>query len=504
MLFFSSVAIAMEFVTVYSVAAGFLLLLLILLNEKKRRRLAPGPPGWPIIGNLPQLGDKPHQSLFLLAQKYGPLMTLKLGSTKTLVVSSPSMAREVLKDNDQTFSSRTINVGARTFSYQGTTLVWSPYGPRWRLLRKICNFEIFSAKKLDALQHLRREEVFRTIDSIYEDSKRSKTVNIGARAFMTSLGLVGKMICSKDVFHPGSKQAVEFKDMVWGVLKLTGTPNLSDFFPFLERFDLQGLNRKMRNLANRFDAMFDKIIEERLAKSNGIGEKDFLQVLLDLRIDDTEFNLQDIKGMLMDMFIAGTDTTSVTIEWVMAELLRKPDVMCRVKAELDDVVGAERRMEESDIANLPYLRAVVKEVFRLHPAAPLIIPRRADKSCEIGGYLVPENTQVFVNVWGIGRDPRIWKDPLSFNPDRFLECDIDYRGQDFELLPFGAGRRICIGLPLAHRMIHFVVGSLLQAFNWSIPDDDSLDMSEVFGITLQKAVPLRAVPSPRLPGKFYM
>lgn len=208
------------------------------------------------------------------------------------------------------------------------------------------------------------------------------------------------------------------------------------------------------------------------------------------------------------MFVAGTDTTSATVEWAMAELIRKPTLLKKAQAELDEVVGREKRMEESDIAKLPYLQAVVKEVLRLHPAAPLIIPRRADNSVEIGGYVVPENTQVFVNIWGIGRDPNVWKEPLKFKPERFLDCNTDYRGQDFELIPFGAGRRICLGLPLAHRMVHFVLGSLLHAFNWCIPmvnkdEDFGVDMSEMFGITLQKAVPLIAVPTPRLPIKLY-
>ncbi|GLJ19392.1 hypothetical protein SUGI_0349400 [Cryptomeria japonica] len=389
--------------SIYSVAAGILLLIIIIFLKQKSKRslslpLPPGPPGWPFIGNLLQLGDKPHQSLHLLAKKYGPLMTIRLGRQTTLVVSSSSMAREVLKNNDQSFSSRTTNTAVRVFAYQGTSLVWSPYGPRWRLLRKICNTEIFSTKRLDTLQHLRREEVFTAIDYILKDSKKGNIVNIGERAFMISLGLVGKMVYSKKVFETGSAQAAEFKDMVWEVLKLSGVPNISDFVPFLGRFDLQGLNSKTKILAQRFDGMFNRIIEERLAQRshtqcNINGVKDFLDVMLDLRDDGTQLTLENIKGMLMDMFVAGTDTTSATIEWTMTELLRNPTVMRKVQAELDDVVGVERRMEEADIANLPYLRAVVKEVFRLHPAAPLNIPRRADKSCEISGYLVPENTQ---------------------------------------------------------------------------------------------------------------
>eukprot|EP01018_Ginkgo_biloba_P008366 Gb_09401 [translate_table: standard] len=501
----------------YSLVTAILLLAIIVrvYNTRKignRRRLPPGPPAWPIIGNLPQLGDKPHQSLFDLAHKYGPLMSLQLGSKTTVVVSSPSMAREVLKDNAQSFSSRSINIAAKIFAYQGTSLVWSPYGPRWRLLRKICNNELFTAKRLDNLQHLRREVVFEMINSIFHDSRNGKSVAIGATAFLTALSLVGKMICGKNVFQSGSKEAVEFKEMVWEVLKLTGTPNLSDFFPFLQRFDLQGLNHKMTNLARRFDHIFEKIIEERLTgggnmHSNDDEGKDLLQVLLDLRYDPgRQLTLEDIKGLQLDMFIAGTDSTSATVEWGMTELLRKPELMKRVQAELDEVVGQKSKMEESNIAELPYLQAVVKEVLRLHPPAPLIVPRRSDNSCEVGGFVVPENTQVFVNIWGIGRDPLVWKQPLDFIPDRFLECNIDYRGQDFELIPFGAGRRICIGLPLAHRMVHLMLGSLLHSFNWSIPEshkDGIVDMSELFGLSLLKAVPLIAVPTPRLPENLY-
>lgn len=495
---------------------GTLLVFVLLLSirKKKKNRLPPGPPGWPIIGNLLQLGDRPHESLYRLAQKYGDLMSLKLGNKLTLVVSSPSMAKEVLKTNDQTFSSRSVTIAVKTFAYQGKTLVFVRYGPQWRFLRKICTTELFSPKRLDALQHLRKEEVNRTIESIFEDSKKRQSVNIGASAFVTSLSLVARMVCGKLVFHPGSQEAAEFKDMVWEVLKLSGTANLADVFPCLERFDLQGLNRRMKNLASRFDRLFDRIIEERLQeKEAGVhdscGEgKDFLEVMLDLKKGGTQFTLEDIKGMLMDMFVAGTDTTSATVEWAMAELIRKPTVLKKAQAELDEVVGREKRMEESDIAKLPYLQAVVKEVLRLHPAAPLIIPRRADNSAEIGGYVVPENTQVFVNIWGIGRDPNVWKEPLKFKPERFLDCNTDYRGQDFELIPFGAGRRICLGLPLAHRMVHFVLGSLIHAFNWCIPmvnkdEDFGVDMSEMFGITLQKAVPLIAVPTPRLPIKLY-
>ncbi|KAH9319851.1 hypothetical protein KI387_021620, partial [Taxus chinensis] len=317
--------------TTYSLVAGILILILFVIVKKKNNNklaLPPGPPGWPVIGNLHQLGDKPHQSLFHLAQKYGPLMTLKLGMKTVLVVSSPSMANEVLKIKDQNFSSRTVNIAVKTFTYQGSSLVWSPIGPIWRLIRKICNTEIFSAKRMDAMQHFRREEVSRTIDTILEDYKEGKSVTICEKAFMISLNLIGKMVCNKQIFEPGSAQAAEFRDMVLSVLQLMALPNISDHFPFLERFDLQGLNRKNKRLAQRFDNLFDRIINERLAQrvhvqcnGNGNEEMDFLDVMLDMA-KDSQLTLENIKGTLLkDQRVKTTNKVKLDDEDFLDEII---------------------------------------------------------------------------------------------------------------------------------------------------------------------------------------
>ena len=205
----------------------------------------------------------------------------------------------------------------------------------------------------------------------------------------------------------------------------------------------------------------------------------------------------------------GSDTTTKTIEWAMVELTSNPNVMKQAQEELKEIIGLNRRVEESDIEHLPYLHAVVKEVFRLHPALPLAIPHRADNSCEVAGYMIPKHTMVIVNLWAIGRDPKIWKEPLKFMPERFLNSEsskMTYKGQDFELIPFGVGRRICLGLPLAHQMIHFTIASLLHLFNWTLPigmNYEKIDMSDTFGIVLKKAIELHAIPTPRLPHHQY-
>lgn len=195
------------------------------------------------------------------------------------------------------------------------------------------------------------------------------------------------------------------------------------------------------------------------------------------------------------MFLAGTETTSSTIEWAMTELLRNPGTMRKAKSEISSLLGPTAKLEENHIDHLPYLQAVIKETLRLHPPIPFLIPRRATRDTTFMGYAVPKDTQVFVNVWAIGRDEECWEDALSFEPDRFLGAKTDYKGQHFELIPFGAGRRMCAGLALGHRMLHFVLASLLREFDWKLESPLDVNMDERMGITVGKLHPLKAIPS---------
>lgn len=192
--------------------------------------------------------------------------------------------------------------------------------------------------------------------------------------------------------------------------------------------------------------------------------------------------------------MAGSETTSSTIEWALTELLTNPESLNKAKAELAQAVGADRTFEEDDIDNLPYLKAVIKETLRLHPPIPFLVPRRAMEDTNFQGYHIPKDTQVLVNAWAIGRDPEVWDEPWSFKPERFLGSTVDYKGQNYELIPFGAGRRMCAGVPLAHRMLHLILGSLLHQFDWELDCKEKIDMNDRMGITVRKAEPLIAVP----------
>ncbi|KAK9177473.1 hypothetical protein WN944_029495 [Citrus x changshan-huyou] len=469
------------------------------ISSGRRKGLPPGPRPYPVIGNLLELGGKPHKSLAKLAKIHGPIMSLRLGQVTTVVVSSPSMAKTILKEHDSLFCYRKVpeSILSQPYQHHEFSLVWLPVSPLWRSLRKICNMHIFTTQKLDANQDLRRKKIKGLLAYVEDSCSAGKAIDFGQAAFNTSLNLLSNTIFSIDLVDPNER---EFKDTVWGIMEEAGKPNLSDHFPLLKMLDLQGIRRRNTLYAGKMFEVLDRLIDQRLKQrqehgcSISIEPKDMLDTLLNIIQDKSvEIDIKHIKHLFADLFIAGNDTTSITMEWAMTELLHNPGALSKAKLELEQTVGKGNPIEESDIIRLPYLQAVVKETFRLHPPAPLLIPRKALEDVEIAGFTVPKGAQVFVNVWAIGRDESTWDNPHTFIPERFLRSNVDFKGQNFELIPFGAGRRICPGLPLAIRMLYLMLGSLINSFDWKL-EDENMDMEEKFGITIMKAQPLRAVP----------
>ncbi|XP_042500532.1 geraniol 8-hydroxylase-like [Macadamia integrifolia] len=494
---------------VFLTSLAVFFLIPVIFRRRNWRNAPPGPLGWPILGYLPYLSERLHEDLFHLSKTYGPFFSLQMGQKPAIVVSSPEVAREVLKHKEGSFSSRTITEAVRCVAYDGTTLVFVPYSERWRLLRKILTTELFSSRAIDLLEPARKQQVHGLLKSLYASSKSKTPVNIAESTFVVSTNLTSNLVCSKSLFDN-----LELKEMVRDVFEAVAIPNMADLIPFLKILDPQGLKKRVAKVAKKMDSFFEKLIDERLEeknkgmKINENGRLDLLDVFLDYkneRKDDglKQFSRVDIKGMLIDMFMAGSDTTSSTIEWGMAEILKEQEVHKKILVELEQVVGNNRFIEEDDIPKLTYFQAAVKEIFRLHPAVPLLVPRRSNEACEVYGYNVPKHAIVFVNVWGIARDPKVWPEPLGFKPERFLGSEMDVKGQDFEILPFGTGRRLCVGLPLGLRMVQYSLASLLHAFEWEFPIDTLEDMTEKVGITLQKAKVLIGIPKPRLLDSVY-
>ncbi|KAL6875694.1 hypothetical protein ACP4OV_013207 [Aristida adscensionis] len=505
----------MEFLLLYGTCLILILSSLYLLGvlADRRRNLPPGPRPLPLVGNLLSLGaGHPHRSLARLAERHGPLMALRLGSVNTVVASSADAARDILQRHDAAFSGRSILDGTRAVAHFEHSMGWLPASsPRWRTLRKVCSGELFAPHRLDADAHLslRREKVRQLIAHMVRLARGGVPVRVGRLATTTALNLVSCTLFSTDFADLDDGVAAappageDFRSLLAELNTTAGLPNVSDFFPQLARLDPQGLRRRIERLFGRLRAMIEEQVERRL-RERAAGEpakKTFLDVLLDYRAadDGRGFDRQTLLSLLSDLFTAGTDTTAATVEWVMAELLRNPSSMAKARAEIAQVIGSKPEVEESDIAQLKYLQAVVKETFRLHPPAPLLLPHQAETTTQIRGYTVPKGTRVLINVWAIGHDSEVWPEPEKFMPERFLEKEVGFHGRDFELLPFGSGRRMCPGTPLAMRMVHLMLASLLHRFEWRLPmevEKNGLDMGEGHGLTLAMATPLQAIATP--------
>jgi cytochrome P450 len=209
---------------------------------------------------------------------------------------------------------------------------------------------------------------------------------------------------------------------------------------------------------------------------------------------------------VQDLIAGGTESSAVTVEWALSELLKKPEVFAKATEELDRVVGRGRWVTEKDVPSLTYVDAIVKETMRLHPVAPMLVPRLSREDTSVDGYDIPAGTRVLVSVWTIGRDPKLWDAPEEFMPERFIGNKIDVKGQDFELLPFGSGRRMCPGYSLGLKVIQLSLANLLHGFAWRLPDGvtrEQLSMEEIFGLSTPRKFPLEAVVEPKLPAHLY-
>ncbi|XP_074344489.1 flavonoid 3'-monooxygenase CYP75B137-like [Apium graveolens] len=494
-----------DFAFTLTVTATVLLVIsLVTITFTKSKKISPplppGPKSLPLVGNLLSLDPDLHTYFASLGKTYGPIVTLWLGHKVGIVINSPVLAREVLKDQDTTFANRDVPAAGYEATYGGKDIVWTPYGPKWRMLRRVCVNEMLSKSTLDSFYDLRRREIRQTMGYFY--SRVGLPVDIGEQMFLTSMNVVTSMMWGGTV--KGDDRAglgAEFRLVVNEITQLLGTPNISDFYPGLARFDLQGVRKKMKVSAKKFDDIFEATIKQRQEMDGKEGSKDFLQFLLKLKDNQDAkmpFTITDLKAILMDMVTGGTDTTSNTVEFALAEMMNKPQIIEKVQEELEIVVGKNNVVEESHLPKLPYLYAVMKEILRLHPILPLLVPHCPSETCVVGGYTVPKGSRVFINVWSIHRDPSIWNKPLEFIPERFLDGQLDQSGNDFNFLPFGSGRRMCAGIAMAENMFLFSLASLVHSFDWKLPEGQKLDLSEKFGIVLKKTIPLVLIPTPRL------
>ncbi|KAH9777033.1 Flavonoid 3-monooxygenase [Citrus sinensis] len=511
----------------YSILAFFLPVLLLLyyrhISRNKINLLPPpGPKPWHLIGNLNLIGQHLHVSLQSLSQKYGPLMQLKFGLETVVVGSSAEVAELLLKTHDVTFASRPPLLAWKHANYNYLVMPGAPYGPHWRQTRKIYMTQLLSPKSLAQFEYIRIEERKALLFKLYKSSTSSSSssstpVHLKERLFMFNLAIMSRMLFGKRYTEEDENNIVtpkQFTEIVDELFLLPGVLDIGDAIPWLAFLDLQGNIKRMKAVKKKIDKFYEHVLHEherhgkrKLFKEHGTN--DIVDVLLQLADDPTlEVKLErdHIKASMQDLLVGGIETSAVTLEWTMSELLKNPEVIQKATDELDRVIGRNKWVEEKDIVNLPYIQAIVKEVMRLHPPLTLLAPHKARENCKVAGSNILKNSRVIVNVWAIGRDPTLWEKPNEFCPERFVGKEIDVVGHNFELLPFGSGRRMCVGYALGLKIVQSTLANLLHGFEWKLPGDmkkEDLDMEERFGGRTSRKNPLLVVPKPRLPLDLY-
>nr|BAA74466.1 cytochrome P450 [Glycyrrhiza echinata] len=474
----------------------------------------------PIIGHMHMLGPLLHQSFHNLSHRYGPLFSLNFGSVLCVVASTPHFAKQLLQTNELAFNCRIESTAVKKLTYE-SSLAFAPYGDYWRFIKKLSMNELLGSRSINNFQHLRAQETHQLLRLLSNRARAFEAVNITEELLKLTNNVISIMMVG---------EAEEARDVVRDVTEIFGEFNVSDFIWLFKKMDLQGFGKRIEDLFQRFDTLVERIISKREQtrkdrrrngkkgeQESGDGIRDFLDILLDCTEDEnSEIKIQrvHIKALIMDFFTAGTDTTAISTEWALVELVKKPSVLQKVREEIDNVVGKDRLVEESDCPNLPYLQAILKETFRLHPPVPMVT-RRCVAECTVENYVIPEDSLLFVNVWSIGRNPKFWDNPLEFCPERFLKLEgdssgvVDVRGSHFQLLPFGSGRRMCPGVSLAMQEVPALLGAIIQCFDFQVVgpkgeilkgDDIVINVDERPGLTAPRAHNLVCVPVERRSG----
>ncbi|KAK6938215.1 Cytochrome P450 [Dillenia turbinata] len=482
-------------------------------NNQTGRAPIPGPRGLPFFGSLFSLSHGlAHRTLSSMALSHNAkqLMSFSLGSTRAIISSDPNTAREILTSPH--FANRPIKRSARKLMFE-RAVGFAPNGTYWRLLRRIATSHLFAPKRILAHEAGRQLDSATMLSAILNEQSRRGVVVLRKHLQFASLNNIMGTVFGKR-YGPTrtqfSDEVEELREMVHEGFELLGAFNWSDYLTWLTYFyDPCGVDKRCTSLVARVKKFVGKIIEEHRVSgaSRKILDTDtaaFVDVLLSL---DGEEKLEDndMIAILWEMIFRGTDTTALLTEWVMAELVLNPDVQAKLQNELDVVLGDKSDVTDADVVKLSYLQAVVKETLRVHPPGPLLSWARLSTSDVqlSNGMLIPANTVAMVNMWAITHDPHVWEEPLVFKPERFLKShsgtDVDVRGCDLRLAPFGAGRRVCPGKNLGLVTVNLWVAKLVHHFKWVEDRVNPVDLSEVLKLSCEMKKPLSAVAVPRIP-----
>ncbi|OAY35042.2 hypothetical protein MANES_12G066002v8 [Manihot esculenta] len=491
-------------------------------HSSKGHPLPPQVPGaLPIIGHLHKLGARKPLARILgdIADKHGPIFSIMMGIHRTVVVSDQHILKEFYTTNDKFLASRPLSRQTKYLAYNGAVFGFTPYSSYWRDVRKLTIVEVLSPHRLKSFKDVRTSEVSHVVKDLFKKFKENKNnpikVNMSELFDHLVLNIITIMVAGKRYFEGDNNGHGEKGRPIGQVMRdfmhAAGAFVPSDMIPFLGWTDFFGPVKSMKKVMKELDSIFEVWVQEHeLRRLNGEVEtpRDFIDVLLTAIEDDSVFgNSREtvIKAIILSLIVGGADSTSITLTWILTNLLNNRRELELAQKEIDEKIGRDRSVEESDTENLVYLKAIIKETLRLFPAGPLAVPREAMEDCTLSGYHIPKGTRLFTNLWKLHRDPSVWPNPEEFKPDRFLttHADVDVLGQNFELVPFSSGRRSCPGINFAMQVTLLGMARLLQGFNFSTPNNEPVDMTESLNISLDKETPLVVMITPRLAPEFY-
>ncbi|KAH6815802.1 hypothetical protein C2S53_005645 [Perilla frutescens var. hirtella] len=457
------------------------------------RKLPPSPPKLPVIGNLHQLSELTHRSIQSLGRKHGPIMLLHFGNKPVIVVQSADAANEIIKKHDLIFSDKPFSKTTRLLLYNLKDVIISPYGEYWRKLKSICVLQLLSSKRVQSIKFIREEETELLLKTV--ESSCCSSVNLSELFDSHSNNVICRAAFGRR--YSEGETGKRFLMLLREIFQLMVAMDIGEFVPWLSWISrVNGFDNRVLKVAKEVDDFLELVVQEHLSDAGDENRDNFVDILLAASIDR-----DGIKAIILDMLAGGTDTTSVTLEWAMTELLRHPGVLTNLQTEIRGVLKGRKNITDDDLEKMQYLKAVIKETLRLHPPVPLL-GRVAREDVRVMGYEIKAKTLVLTNVWGIGRDPTSWDEPDNFNPDRFLNnSSVDFKGLDFKFIPFGYGRRGCPGIALAIASIELLLANLVHMFEWELPEGMKcidLDVMEQPGVTIHRKHPLLAVPTPYL------
>ncbi|XP_059430089.1 cytochrome P450 705A20-like [Corylus avellana] len=488
------------------------LLLILFFNKPTttgRRSRPPSPPALPIIGHLHLVGGFFHKSLQNLATQYGSIFYIRLGFSDCIVVSSAAMANEIFKTHDLDFAQHPKITFADELPYARCGFFSAPYGDYYRFIKKLCMTELLSPRQLERSRVVRDEELGRFLRGLVESGKKKEVVNVGAEL----MKLTNNTICTMAMSTRCSEKGDD-ADRIRGYLKIAyeigskGTGLIGDALGPLSRLVFWLYRKETMDYFQGVDELLERMLKEHEDQIGKRENEDLMDILLKVYRDDKAeakiMSRTHLKAFLYDIFVGASGTLAEAIVWVMAELINHPNVFQKLREEIRSVVGSTRLVEESDVASLPYLQAVVKETLRLYPPLP-VTTRECRQSCQIEGYDIPQKTAVGINLYAIMRDPEIWDNPNEFLPERFMVSD-DTQHKNMEhkqdhgietFLTFGAGRRGCPGSRLGLIMMHLTVAAMVQCFDWKFCGDEhngKINMEVGKGLFIHLAQPLTCLP----------